>query len=222
MNFIILIGGFIVLVVSVFFLVRYFARRRRDALNAVAESLQFSFSTEAPDFLVESLRPLHLFSRGRKRKVMNVLSGKRNDVDVKVMDYRFTTGSGKNRKRHSQTLVLFESENLQFPTFFIRPENLFHKIGSAVIGYQDIDFESHPAFSKRYLLRGPDEEAIRNCFSNEFLSSFERLKGMCMECDGNRIVYYRHGRRLPPKQLLSFLDEAIEALELLGNISLRS
>ncbi|MEC9473853.1 MAG: hypothetical protein VX584_04130, partial [Actinomycetota bacterium] len=71
---------------------------------------------------------------------------------------------------------MLDAEDLQLPTFVIRPENLFHKIGST-FGYQDIDFDAHPTFSKRYLLRGPDEEAIRNTFTDEFLSSYERHKG---------------------------------------------
>ena len=37
--------------------------------------------------------------------------------------------------------------------FEMRPENLLNKIGAA-LGRQDIDFDSNPEFSRRYLLRG--------------------------------------------------------------------
>jgi hypothetical protein len=63
-------------------------------------------------------------------------------------------------------VISFQSSLLSLPEFELRSENMFHKIGKA-FGCQDINFESHPEFSKRYLLRGADEEAVRTFFTPE-------------------------------------------------------
>ncbi len=83
---------------------------------------------------------------------------------------------------------------------------MFHKIGSA-FGYQDIDFASHPTFSKQYLLRGSDEMAVRNTFSDDLLAYFEQRKGLSAEGDGDRLVFYRISKRVPPKDISSFMEQ---------------
>ena len=214
-NIALFLGAVIALVGIPILVFRYLAKKRSEALKVVADSLEFSFSREGPHFLVESLRPFDLFSKGRSRRILNAMNGRNNDIGVTIMDYRYKTRSSSSGNRRSgsqtwsQTVVLLDVDDLQLPTFVIRPENLFHKIGST-FGYQDIDFETHPTFSKRYLLRGPDEEAIRNAFTTEFLSSFERHKGLSMECDGNRIICYRPGKRIAPEKVRPFLEGAIE------------
>ena len=60
---------------------------------------------------------------------------------------------------------------------------MFHKIGQ-VLGYQDIDFESHPMFSQRYLVRAYDKEGVRRVFSDHVLSYFEQQQGVSTEGDG--------------------------------------
>ena len=47
----------------------------------------------------------------------------------------------------------------------------------AVLGHQDIDFASHPAFSRRYLLRGHDENAVRVLFTDVLLTRVKRSPG---------------------------------------------
>jgi hypothetical protein len=47
------------------------------------------------------------------------------------------------------------------------PENTLAKFSWSTLGYRDINLEAHPEFSRRYLLRGPDEAAVRSLFSGE-------------------------------------------------------
>ena len=73
------------------------------------------------------------------------------------------------------TCMLFQSPQLDLPTFFLRPEWYLDKIGT-VFGWQDIDFALRPQFSHRYLLQGEDELTVRYFFSNDTLDLLEEHK----------------------------------------------
>ena len=103
-------------------------------------------------------------------------------------------------------MISFQSSNLCLPEFELRPEHFFHKIGQA-LGYSDIDFETHPEFSRRYLLRGPDEAAIRDFFQPELLSFFESNQGVSLEASGDRLIYYRARKRIKPEEVRAFMEE---------------
>jgi len=209
-----IIGGFVLLVGIVIFAVWYFEKRRAEALQGVADSLGFSFSRKRNEAMLASLAGFHLFSQGRGRKITNLMRGIANKIDVAIFDYKYTTGGGKNSHTWLQTVVLFQSTKLQLPDFALRPENLFHKIGG-VFGYRDIDFHRHPSFSKQYLFRGSDEEAIRNVFSDELLEYYEQRKGLSTEAGGDRLVFYRSSKRVSPDKIRTLLEDAFGAFSLL-------
>ncbi len=95
------------------------------------------------------------------------------------------------------------------PVFILRPENLFDKIGSA-FGKKDINFETSPLFSKRYLLRGDDEASIRRIFNEWTLQYYEQHPGLSTEGDGQKLIYYRVSKSVTPDKIESFLQEAYE------------
>ncbi len=111
-------------------------------------------------------------------------------------------------------MALFPASARRIPDFVLAPENLFHKIGQA-FGYQDIDFESHPDFSKRYLLRGPDEAAIRAAFAPAALSYLEQHVGWHVEVKDETAAVYRAGKRVKPEDLPTFLEDARAILRVL-------
>ena len=135
-------------------------------------------------------------------------------MDVFVFDYRYTTGGGNNSHTWRQTVILFESDQMQLPKFALRPENVFHKIGQ-VFGYQDIDFHSHPEFSKRYLLRGESEGDIREIFSSEVRSFYETDGKLSTEAAGKQLIHYRAGKRVDPEKLTDLIREGVKVLTLL-------
>ncbi len=149
-----LIFGGIALLVGLGFAVNvYNEKKRREALQRVADELGLTFYRDGDPGLVAELSDLHLFSRGRSKRITNMIHGETEDVVMGVFDYRYTTGSGKNSHTYRQSVAFFRSADLRLPVFEMRPQSFFHGIGK-LFGSQDIDFDSHPAFSKAYLLRG--------------------------------------------------------------------
>ena len=147
-------------------------------------------------------------------RISNVLTGKFNLIPVTVMDYKYTTGGGKSSHTWYQTVLVIESDKLLLPRFVLRPENLFDKIGS-VFGKKDINFETAPVFSKRYLLRGDDEESIRSLFNEQVVEYYEQHLGVSTEGDGVKLIYYRTSKRVPPDKIQAFLQEGYDVFNLL-------
>jgi hypothetical protein len=176
--------------------------------------LGFEYLPQGDASLMVDLTGLPLFSQGRSKKITGLMRGRARDREVALFDYTYITGSGKHRHTWRQTVAGFRFDGPPLPKFVLRPEHLFHKLGS-LFGYQDIDFDSHPAFSKRYLLRGDDEPAVRHAFTSEVLEFFEANPGLTVEGADGRLVVYRPGHRAKPEAVRDLLDEGLSVLSLL-------
>ena len=188
-------------------------KKRSEALQAAAERMKFTFSRKGDPNLLDRLKNFHLFSQGHSKKIANVLMGKAGALDVAVFDYAYTTGGGKHSQHWRQTVIFFERDDMSLPKFTLRPENIFHKIGQ-VFGYKDIDFDSHPEFSKRYLLRGENEEAVRATFGEEARSFYESDLKLSTEAAGPQLIHYRSGKRVSPDQISEFIKQGVRVLTL--------
>ncbi len=201
-----LVVGILSLITVIALVALYLERKRTAALKAIAQQAGLSFATEEADGFVSAFGDLHLFMLGRGRAARNVMRGEMNGVSVTLFDYRYVTGSGKSRSETQQTVVALSCPNLALPGFELRPENIFHKLGSA-LGFQDIDFPENPAFSSAFLLRGAEEQAVRKVFKPGVLSFLETRPGMCVEGRGRLLVYYRAGHRTKPEELQTLMND---------------
>jgi hypothetical protein len=188
------------------------AKKRRADLAAVADELGFDFLPDGDAGLQQQLVGLHLFTLGRSRQMRNLLRGRTRDLDVAVFDYQYTTGSGKSSTTHRTTVVSFRAD-FHLPSFALRPEGFWEKIG-AMLAYHDINFDTHPTFSKRYLLRGPDEYAIRDVFTEPVLDYFQDRPGLSVEAYDGALVFYRAGHEVRATDIKKHLEEGFEVFGL--------
>lgn len=209
--FVLIIGVVIVaLIVS-----RKRARERTRQLASVAPLLGWQFSETAGLNWIPNLETFALFNQGHSKSLTNVMYGEIDGVKAAVFDYRYTVGGGKNSQTFTQTVVYFEPRNLTLPSFSLRPEHLFHKLIEA-FGYQDIDFGNHPTFSSKYLLRGPDELALRNLFNDALLNFYETNLGVCTDGGGNQLFIFRPNQRAEPHDTQSVVNWALQIQRLYG------
>jgi hypothetical protein len=183
-------------------------RQRTDAIQRLASNLGFQYQPEPKLYLPSQLWQLELFSKGRNRRVNNLIQGRMGNTKVSLCDYRYTSRSGKSSRTYRQTVVVIEADDLQLPSFMLIPENVFHKIGD-MFGYHDIDFATHPDFSSRYLLKGSDESWIRQVFHDDVLKFYQHQAHVSTEGIGSVLIYYRAHQRLAPDQWKAFMDEAL-------------
>jgi len=201
-------------IVALILILRRSQKKRVEALRLACDSMGFAFEEKGDLEEMKSRGDLPLYGHGHTRRVTNVMTGRAGDQEVKLFDYQYTTGGGKESHTWRQTVALFPGGGQRLPDFVLGPENVFHKIGQA-FGYQDIDFDSNPVFSSRYLLRGRDDYSIRSAFSPDALSFFEQHQGWHVEVQGGTVGIYRAGKRCAPENLAMFLEDARAVLHVL-------
>ena len=109
------------------------------------------------------------------------------------MDVEFFEGELIARESHKHTLLIIEL-NKTIPQFRLDKERIFHRI-AGLAGFQDIDIYGHEDFSHRFLLRGNDEVAIRNFFTDRLILFFESHPYYHVESNGEAILILK-GQRL--------------------------
>ena len=204
---------FIPLFIFLYLRNRKHERERTEQFRSTATILGWEFVDNAPFNWIPNLEKFALFSSGHSKSIRNMMYGEHNGVKAAMFDYQYVTGSGKNQQTHNQSVVYFEPRDLNLPFFSLRPEHVFHKLAAA-FGYQDIDFGQRPLFSSKYLLRGTDEQLIRNTFSDRVLSFYEANVGTATDGGGNQIFIFAAGKRTEPHQSQAFINSAFALSQL--------
>lgn len=187
------------------------ARKRREALQAMALRYGYTFTAKPVGYQPYPGFQFRLFNQGRAKQQWNALSKTLSDgTQITLFDYQYTTGSGKSRTTHYQTVFAAQGPDLALPTFRIDPEiGWVHGLGK-VFGLQDINFERYPKFSKLYLLRGDDEAQIRAYFHGGILQWFEQHPGYCAEgqsrlqYNSSCLLLWQERHRVKPEALPEF------------------
>lgn len=180
------------------------ARRKRDRDFALAGA-SFGFQPEAQEvWPPEGAAGLNIFNTGHHKRALRAMRGSYAGFDLLLVDYAY--GSGKTR--FQQTLAMFSMPGASLPAFSLRPENIFDRM-AAMVGFEDIDFPTFPEFSRKYLLRGRHEAAVRSLFDESTISFFEQsITPWTVEATANWIAVYRWNHVIKSVELQTFLEEA--------------
>ena len=181
-------------------------KRRSQALQDAAQGAGFRFEISADGLLAQGVGSMPLFNHGHSRRARNVLRPPSDEYTF-MFDYRYTTGSGKHQQTHYFTVTALKAKAQPFPEFVLRPEGFFDKIGQAVFKSVDYDFPENPEFSKRYLLRGPDEARIRSFFDYAALDFFARERKWIIEANGPWLIVYKSYSWLKPAGLTAWYED---------------
>ena len=193
------------------------AEQRSKKFKNLAEQMGMEFSVEDEWDIGASLSAFDLFWEA---DITNVLSGDSEQLgygeafEVRILECAHDDGGDT---RVHQTVIYFRSPQLSLPRFGVRPEEWHHKLRSK-LGYQDIDFESHPTaaeFSKKYLLRGEDEQTIRALFTDAVLTFFAAHPDkVCVEGSDDQLIWYQPGKIIEPEYIPAFMKEGFEVFRL--------
>jgi hypothetical protein len=186
-------------------------RQRTAALQQVANEAGLAFQPQAEVATLRALGHVPLFSRGHSMRVANLMSGCLDGWSFAVFDFWYTIGSGKNRRTDVQTVVLLPGARPGLPDLQMAPENPVTRLAEA-FGYQDIDIDSSPEFSQRYILRGADDAAIRAALVPRGTTYFAAHEGWTIETQAGHVAIYRANSRPAPLEMRRFLAEACEAV----------
>jgi len=214
---------FAVIFISALLIHYYSSRRRSAALQKTAEELGLSFSAEGESEFAEVMKSrIELFFIGSSRIISNVIHNISMPYAVmNVFDYSYTTGSGKSRSVHTFTCALAKYDaKTEFPQFSLVPENFFNRLTDKLFMHSDINFDNYPEFSKKYLLRGNNEEAVRRLFSSAVISSLEIKDNLRIFASGRYVLYYSSGF-IKADKIEAFISDARNTIQLFYSSSLK-
>jgi hypothetical protein len=217
--------------------VLFIGQRRTQNMQAVAQDLNFLFYPKGNDRLSPLLANLDFFSRGKYKRITNLMMGNLPKIggrgSVAIFDYSFTIGPKGNTETFCQSVILFFVEGMTLPRFSLRLEHIVNKLGT-MLGFRDIHFPACSQFSQKYRLTSDQEIGVRSIFQPAVLE-FLKDEFFCAEAEGSylaiypagdnnlkkRQIYIHNGQDyaesgfLPPEAIPLFLETGILFLNLL-------
>jgi len=163
-------------------------RKTRKMLSNFAIKRGFSFTTKDKRLMSADFFRFSLFRRGSARGVRNVFKGQFEGAEFTLFDYWY-----KNPEMSHNYLVTVFPTIYSIPNFELRPESIANKI-SEKFGQKDIDFQIDHEFSRRFLLLGTDEAAVRELFHEDcrnFFNSIDRDEIGGVEGGGHWLAFYQ-------------------------------
>lgn len=207
---VIAIGGLVLFIGGIGYLVWLMDKKRTEAMTAWAQANGFVFEGKVPQ-LAQELGGFKLFSQGRSRTVKNLMRGSKEVGTVRVCDYQFTTGSGKQQQVHHQTICIVNTPGRAAPHFFLRKQSRFFDALGKMFGGQDINFDDDETFSKAFVLQtNENEQQLRHFMSPRLREGLTRMadRNPLVEVAGDVMVFH-FGKRLKPDQLPGLIADAV-------------
>ncbi len=212
---------FAIIGAAIFFSGVYFfitANKRKEMNARIINELGFE-SMENFDYSYFEKLGFKIFSIGRSRKILSVLKKETESETIFLIDHSYVNGTGTGYLV-PQTILLRRSNFLNLPSFNLSYKN-FHN-GNTLAKIYDAnlfskeDFDEYPKihikeniyFHAKYTLRGEDSGRVKKLFTPEIMSFFAKEKNISIEAKGNALAYYRTAKRVKPKEIDSFLEEA--------------
>ncbi|MEO1256529.1 MAG: hypothetical protein AAFY41_16805, partial [Bacteroidota bacterium] len=151
------------------------------------------------------------FSFGTNCKIVhaqNIVSGTYEGVRLIYSEIIYDQ-TPETASADSQLSAIIIKPHTDIPIFILEREGFFEKMTD--LAYRaDIDFEAYPVFSDTFVLKGPDEEAIRTFFHPGIIRKVEQHPHFHMESNGEAIILYRFDK--------SFDDVSINELMRFGKM----
>ncbi len=169
-------------------------KKRREELVAWAAGRGWRFDRKVSRSSGNRYPGLKIFDRGHSRGRGNVITGQIDGLDVVCMDYKYVTGSGKNRSTHQYGMVILDCG---FPTIplQIRREHAMDRIGE-FLGADDIDFES-AEFSRRFYVKSADRKWAYDIIHSRTMDYLMQAPDWALEFGMGEIAVYSSGYNNP-------------------------
>lgn len=178
--------------------------------QVAAARMGASYESEAPETLLTRIKGFDLtYSDGARLRngVRDVFAQKSpaGDLYCFLHEHRGSMPGGVSGAGHRETVGCLVSTRLKLPRFRLGPERAIEKLAS-MFGMKDVDFDSHPAFSRSYFLNTDDETAVRELFDSRLLDFFDRQPGFHVEGNADTLVVYRFNKSMSLGELPDFFE----------------
>jgi len=166
-------------------------QKRRRLLFHWARSRGLARSSDSTRGWEKRFPRLKVFGRGHSRRSTLTLTGEVDGRPVTCLDYRFTTGSGKNQTTHRRAMVIVETGHPVIP-LQIRREHVFDKVGE-FLGHDDIDFES-AEFSRAFHVSSSDRKWAYDVIHTRTMEYLMGAPHFTIAFGMGELAVYKNGR----------------------------
>lgn len=197
-----IIPGVIAIIIVLAILGYISAKKRREAMAALATRLGLSFNPNKDRGLARQYQFLDKLRSGSNRYAFNILSGSYQEHNVTLFDYHYETHStdskGRRQTHHHYFSFFILLTSASFPELTIGREGFFSKIGQA-LGYDDIDFESHE-FSRKFCVRSQNKKFAYDVCNAQLIEYLLSNSDLTIEIEGSALAI-SFSRRLSPEHI---------------------
>lgn len=196
---------------AVFGLSWWLNKKRTEKMQSYSESRGYTFEGDAHTIGMQ-LDAFKLFTQGHSSRIRNAMRGAKETGAIHICDYQYSTGSGKNRTTHHQTIALLHTPGRRAPHFFIRRQARFFDAVGKLFGGQDINFDEDPDFSNKYVLQGAgDEDVLRRFMTPGLRELLTRLadRNLVVEVNGELMLIHQSRRLGKHDDIDALLADAV-------------
>lgn len=177
--------------------------KRQEALQSYMEEIGWDFDPESIQRLPE-LEQFPLFQTKTIDHVFNRCDGREDGVQFQLFDVEYYEGVFIAKQVYRTTALLIHMDR-ELPRFTLDKEELFHRAAEK-IGFSFIDLEEHEDFSRRFLLKGENETAIRNFFDKELVRFFESNPYYHVQSTYHSLLVFKRERLASISEVKALLD----------------
>jgi MFS superfamily sulfate permease-like transporter len=175
---------------------------RTLAILEFAQENNFKFENQ--DTNLDEWEFYNLTIRKEIKSVTNILSFKQGGIQFKIADLTISSGAQTTIDIEKITVLKF-SGNMDVPEFYMRKAGMGNVVKTAM-GNADINFDSHPDFSKKYELRSQDEKGVRAFFNESLLNRFEELTRIFFSGNGKSLLIHQNTGLANKDQIRKLID----------------
>ncbi len=121
------------------------------------------------------------------------------DNTFKLFDINYSEGEFIAKEDVKTTMLHIELDK-SIPKFTLDREGFLEKV-SMLAGFKDIPIENHSDFTKRFYLRGKDDIAIKQFFTDKLVVFFESSPYYHIESNGTALLIYSKERIAGVKEI---------------------
>jgi len=135
-----------------------------------------------------------LLNLGNSRRVYNLMSGNISKYPINIFNYKYSIGSGKNRKNYAFTICELSIYKVQFPHIFLRSRSMRRHFPKDNLGLdKDVKIKLEDQFNKNFELYCTHNYEIETLqiFTNKILSLLQKeASNFSVELSDNKIYFY--------------------------------
>lgn len=212
-----------VFIIAMIIIVKFLKKQdeeNTEELRKIARNMGFVYTDKIDTEFLEPLRRFELFSKRRREEVRHLITGRKRYTYNKIFEYTYTQRTRDKDSSYDYSVICIIEPSANFPKFILKTETFLHRIG-AVIGFQDIDFDEDPEFSKKFVLQGRDVQAIKNLFDPLLRKKLYDLKHFTIEADKDTMLIYQFYQEIRYDRLPEFHSTSLEIFEAFFSASAR-